>query len=83
MNTIGRSVTAPAVFSFRGVVYMDQGQKQRIISEIIVPKPNILLFRFSDGTEHTVSWQDRSRSESWTPEMKAKAAERSRKRGKK
>ena len=31
MNTIGRSVTAPAVFSFRGVVYMDQGQKQRII----------------------------------------------------
>lgn len=54
---------------------------QETVSEIIVPKPNILLFRFTDGTEHTVSWQDRSRSESWTPEMKAKAAEHSRKRG--
>ena len=66
-----------------GINHFDAEAFQETVSEIIVPKPNILLFRFSDGTEHTVLWQDRSRSESWTPEMKAKAAERSRKRGKK
>ena len=66
-----------------GINHFDADVFQETVSEIIVPRPNILLFRFSDGTEHTVLWQDRSRSESWTPEMKAKAAERSRKRGKK
>ena len=66
-----------------GINHFDAEAFQETVSEIIVPKPNILLFRFTDGTEHTVLWQDRSRSESWTPEMKAKAAEHSRRRRKK
>lgn len=66
-----------------GINNFDADAFQETVSEIIVPRPNILLFRFADGAEQTVSWQDRSRSESWTPEMKAKAAEHSRKRGKK
>lgn len=64
-----------------GINHFDADVFQETVSEIIVPRPNILLFRFTDGAEQTVSWQDRSRSESWTPEMKAKAAEHSRKRG--
>lgn len=54
-----------------------------MIEQIIIPKPNQILFRFIDGSEHTVTWQDRSRSESWSPEMRAKAAEQTGKRWKK
>ena len=30
----------------------------------------------TDGTEREVFWVDRSRSQSWTPEMKAKARQK-------
>ncbi len=53
------------------------------IKQIIVPEPNVLTFVFKDGHKQTVHWLDHSRSEAWTPEMRAKAAEQSRKRGKK
>lgn len=53
------------------------------IEQIIVPEPNMLTFVFKDGHEQTVHWLDHSRSETWTLEMKAQAAEHSRKRGKK
>ena len=56
---------------------------QSEIENIIVPEPNVLTFIFKDGHEQTVRWQDHSRSEAWTPEMKAKAAEHSKKRWKK
>lgn len=56
---------------------------QSEIKQIIVPEPNVLTFMFQDGHEQTVHWQDHSRSESWTPEKRAKASENSRKRGKK
>ena len=39
-------------------------------------KDNILIFRCKDGTEISQRWQDRSRSESWTDEMKATARQR-------
>ena len=47
------------------------------IKKIIVPKANLLHFIFKDG--HTVEkeWKDRSRSQSWTPEMKEQARQRS------
>lgn len=56
---------------------------QNEIKQIIVPEPNVLTFIFKDGHKQTVHWLDHSRSEAWTPEMRAKAAEQSRKRGKK
>ena len=43
------------------------------IKTIIVTKPNELLFRFHDGHEQTAHWKDRSRADSWTPEMREKA----------
>ena len=36
---------------------------------------NTLVFLFKDGTQTVKRWADRSRTESWTPEMKAAARE--------
>jgi DNA invertase Pin-like site-specific DNA recombinase len=49
------------------------------IEKILVPAPNELIFIFTDGHEVKTNWKDRSRSESWTDEMKKAAGERSRK----
>ena len=37
---------------------------------------NTLRFRLFDGTESVIRWQDKSRRDSWTPEMKEKAREK-------
>lgn len=49
------------------------------INKILVSAPNELIFVFHDGHEISANWKDRSRSESWTDEMKRQASERSRK----
>ena len=41
---------------------------------------NRLVFLYKNGTTHEARWQDRSRAESWTPEMKAEARAREQKR---
>ncbi|WP_295120949.1 recombinase family protein [Ruminococcus sp.] len=56
---------------------------QSEIESITVPKPNVLTFIFKDGHKQTVHWLDHSRTEAWTPEKRAMAAEHSKKRGKK
>ena len=56
---------------------------QSEIEFISVPKSNELTFVFKDGHKQTVHWLDHSRTEAWTPEMRKKAAEHSKKRGKK
>ena len=43
------------------------------VESILVCNGNKLVFRFRDGTETTQHWQDRSRSQSWTEEMKEAA----------
>ena len=35
---------------------------------------NTLVFQWADGTETVKRWQDRSRADSWTPEMRAAAS---------
>ena len=50
------------------------------ITAVKVEKDNTLVFCFKDGTETVKRWQDRSRAESWTPEMRAAAAEKTRER---
>ena len=50
------------------------------ITAVRVEKDNTLVFCFSDGTEAVKRWQDRSRAESWTPEMRAAAAGKTRER---
>ena len=46
------------------------------VAEIRVPSPDKLVFVFRDGRRAEVSWQNRSRRESWTEEMKQTARER-------
>ena len=46
------------------------------ITEVRVENGNRLVFLFADGKESVKRWQDRSRTESWTEEMKNVARER-------
>ena len=46
------------------------------VESVLVCNGNKLVFRFRDGTETTQHWQDRSRSQSWTEEMKEAARQR-------
>ena len=50
------------------------------IETILVDDNNTLHLHFTDGTVVTRTWADRSRSESWTTEMRAEMAERNRRR---
>mgnify|MGYP000189341983 CR=1 FL=1 len=44
-----------------------------VLKEIRIPKDNHLVFVFQDGREAKRVWKDRSRSESWTEEMREQA----------
>ena len=46
------------------------------ITEIIAERDNNVVFCMKDGSRITKHWDDRSRAESWTPEMKARSSER-------
>ena len=46
------------------------------ISEIWVPEHNLLMYVFRDGHTEEVAWQNPSRRESWSDEMKQAARER-------
>ncbi len=46
------------------------------ITAIRAMKDNTLVFCLADGTETVKRWQDRSRAESWTDDMKAAASEK-------
>lgn len=50
------------------------------IEKMVITKPNEIVLHMNDGREITRHWQDRSRSESWTKEMREKVAEQNRKR---
>lgn len=51
-----------------------------MVARIEVPEDNRLRFVFKDGRVAERTWPDRSRRESWTPEMRQAAAERTRRR---
>lgn len=50
------------------------------IDEVIVHNGNKLIFRFKDGSTKDIYWEDRSRSESWTKEMRAAAGRKTKER---
>ena len=64
---------AAAVLNLRT---FDEDQFRERVTQIYAEPDNTLRFRLTDGTERVIRWQDRSRSESWTPEMKQKAREK-------
>ncbi len=62
-----------------GISEFDADVFENQVEKILVPAPNELIFIFTDGHEVSTNWKDRSRSESWTDDMRKKAGERSRK----
>ena len=52
------------------------------IQHIRVCNDNTLIFYFKDGSEITRIWKDRSRSQSWTDEMKEAARQKTLERSK-
>lgn len=62
--------------SVLGLTTFDEKVFKARISHIIVPEPNHLIYVFKDGHEEERVWKDRSRRESWTPEMKEQARQR-------
>ena len=54
----------------------DAGAFQDRVKSIDAEPGNTLRFRLFDGTESVIRWQDKSRRDSWTPEMKEKAREK-------
>lgn len=54
----------------------DEGVLRQQICEIQVPQHNKLTYIFTDGHTQTVDWQNPSRRESWTEEMRQVARER-------
>ena len=46
------------------------------LERILVPAPGKLVFVYQDGRQVDLSWQNPSRRESWTPEMKQAAREK-------
>ena len=63
-----------------GLEEFDEDAFLESVQEIHVPAFNHLVFCFKDGTTDERVWQDRSRRESWTPEMKEQAAQHARRR---
>lgn len=76
----GKCIPEPALITEStaalGLPAFDEGIFKEQIERIEVPESNHLLFVFKDV--HTVErvWKDRSRAESWTPEMKETARQR-------
>ena len=64
-----------------GVSELSRNLIMEKISRIIVPAHNLLVYELRDGSKQEVTWEFRSRSLSWTDEMKQAARERSKKRG--
>ena len=59
-----------------GEVSVNSDKVRSKITAIRAEKDNRVVFCMGDGSEIVKRWTDRSRAESWTPEMKEKARQR-------
>jgi len=59
-----------------GTTEFDAELFEEQIAKIIVPGPNKLTYVFKDGRTEERSWDDRSRAESWTEEMRQNARQK-------
>ena len=66
-----------------GCDYFDEDSFTERIAYIFALPNNTLEYTFTDGQTEKATWQDRSRSESWTEEMRQVAAEKTMKRSEK
>ena len=71
-----------AICSVMGTDSFDGEAFSRGVDHIDACAGNVLRFCFPDGSTEEYVWKDRSRSESWTPEMRAAAGEHAKRRWK-
>ena len=71
-----KAIPEPTLITVAAEVTSDLGE----IDHIQVCDGNRLVFCFKDGRSAEKVWRDRSRSESWTPEMKAAASQKAKER---
>jgi len=71
-ETILTEVTAEVL----GTTTFSEELLRNKVTSILVCNGNRLIYKLSDGSEVERTWQDRSRANSWTPEMKAAARAR-------
>lgn len=76
---IREDVLQQAAAKALGLSQYDEAVFRDRINSVKARADHILEFFFKDGHSVEIEWKPRSRSESWTPEMKAVAAERTRK----
>jgi len=74
---IPESILCEKAASILGLSVFNESIFSEKISEICIPAHNTLVFVFRDGTCREMAWQNPSRRESWTAEMKQAARERS------
>lgn len=61
-----------------GIPAFDPAAFEDQVDHITVCDERKLIFTFRDGTTEEITWQEPSRADSWTPEMRARAAEKKR-----
>lgn len=79
---IPESILIAKTSEILGMTEWDRETLLANISEIQVPSPGRLVYVFHDGRTQEITWQNPSRRDSWTEEMKQKAREDARKSAK-
>jgi len=82
-NSAGKAVCPSKQIPEETLKELTAGIDLSTVERMTAENGNVLRVRFRDGTERTLVWKDRSRSESWTDDMKRKAKDAAEKRWKK
>lgn len=80
-NTSGKKACASKAIPEPTLIALAKKNAHRgQITAVTVAPENHLTFRFADGSECEEVWQDRSRSESWTADMRAAVGKKTKER---
>lgn len=72
-----------AISEFFGWDDFNESKFKAKVNHIIAKPDNELELHLNDGTVESIHWKDRSRSESWTPEMREKVRQKTMEQNKK
>lgn len=77
-NTLGKSACPSKAIP--EATLMEVASSVGEITAVTACNNNTLVFTLADGTQSVKRWQDRSRAESWTPEMRSAAGQKTKER---
>lgn len=72
-KAVPENILMDVTASVLGLDEFDEDLFAEAVSKMIIESNNHIVYYMNDGTEIRKTWKDRSRSESWTPEMKEAA----------